>query len=81
MIGKDIKPTDLLVDSNCKTGLHQKSAFAVKTSRGPSLLPSETDCDGSNTLQRVTGRNNTAFDFLQVMPNYKRPITLNFLMQ
>jgi len=63
MIRKDRKPTDLLVDSNCKTGLHQKSTFALKTSRGPAL-PSETDCGGSNTLQRVTGRNNTAFDFL-----------------
>ena len=80
MIRKDRKPTAVLTDCDGKTGFHQKSTYAVKTSRGPSLL-SETDCHCSNTLERITGRNNTtALDFPQVMPMYKRTITFNFLM-
>jgi len=55
-------PTAVLADSNDKTGFHQKSTFTVKTSLGSSLLY-EIDCDGSNTLQRVAGRNITVFDF------------------
>jgi hypothetical protein len=61
MIRKVIQPKAVLTDSNGETEFHQKSTFVIKTSREPSLH-SETDCHCTNTLQKVTGINNTAFD-------------------